>query len=363
MVAVDEHPTVRLHLVDEAVGHQLAGLLHRGAVPPGRQPGRLAGEQHGREGLADGVEDLVEQALTRDVAVGQHADVAQGLGDDRAARPPQQGPVEVEERSGITGHGSRSGHAAGNRRPGVRRPPRPASRRHPARQTAEGRGGSRVHQAEGPIGGDRPFSLGGRAAGGSLVLVLEGPIWRKSARPRRCTHHVQLSRAICPTVPSDSDVSFPAMDLRQLAALIAVADHRSFSAAARALHTVQSNVSAHVARLERELGVTPRRPVHRRAHRRGALPWPRARRIDAEFEAPRRRRRLVARRGRRLRAPRRHRHHRHGGSCRRCCAAVAARTPRSTSSWSTPPPPPWCPSWPAASSTWRWSTCPSTTPT
>ncbi len=44
------------------------------------------------------------------------------------------------------------------------------------------------------------------------------------------------------------------MDLRQLNALVAVADHRSFSAAARALHTVQSNVSTHIARLERELG-------------------------------------------------------------------------------------------------------------
>ena len=37
------------------------------------------------------------------------------------------------------------------------------------------------------------------------------------------------------------------MDLRQLNALLAVADHGSFSAAARALHTVQSNVSTHVA--------------------------------------------------------------------------------------------------------------------
>jgi DNA-binding transcriptional LysR family regulator len=44
------------------------------------------------------------------------------------------------------------------------------------------------------------------------------------------------------------------MDLRQLAALIAVAEAGSFSAAARRLHTVQSNVSTHVARLERELG-------------------------------------------------------------------------------------------------------------
>ncbi len=44
------------------------------------------------------------------------------------------------------------------------------------------------------------------------------------------------------------------MDLRQLQALLAVAEHQSFSAAARSLHTVQSNVSTHVARLERELG-------------------------------------------------------------------------------------------------------------
>lgn len=45
------------------------------------------------------------------------------------------------------------------------------------------------------------------------------------------------------------------MDLRQLAALLAVADHGTFSAAAEALHTVQSNVSTHVAHLERDLGV------------------------------------------------------------------------------------------------------------
>lgn len=46
------------------------------------------------------------------------------------------------------------------------------------------------------------------------------------------------------------------MDLRQLTTLVAIADHGTFSAAARALYTVQSNVSAHISRLERELGVT-----------------------------------------------------------------------------------------------------------
>ncbi|MGH9296358.1 MAG: LysR family transcriptional regulator [Acidimicrobiales bacterium] len=43
------------------------------------------------------------------------------------------------------------------------------------------------------------------------------------------------------------------MDLRQLSALVAIADHGSFSAAADALSTVQSNISAHVKKLEREL--------------------------------------------------------------------------------------------------------------
>jgi DNA-binding transcriptional LysR family regulator len=46
------------------------------------------------------------------------------------------------------------------------------------------------------------------------------------------------------------------MELRHLQALLAVAEHGSFSSAAGALGTVQSNVSAHVARLEREVGAT-----------------------------------------------------------------------------------------------------------
>ncbi|MEM1333852.1 MAG: LysR family transcriptional regulator [Actinomycetota bacterium] len=46
------------------------------------------------------------------------------------------------------------------------------------------------------------------------------------------------------------------MDVRQLSAIVAIADHGTFSAAARALYTVQSNVSGHIARLEKELGVT-----------------------------------------------------------------------------------------------------------
>ncbi|HXX91405.1 MAG TPA: LysR family transcriptional regulator [Acidimicrobiales bacterium] len=45
------------------------------------------------------------------------------------------------------------------------------------------------------------------------------------------------------------------MELRHLQALVAVAESGSFSAAADTLGTVQSNISAHVARLERELGL------------------------------------------------------------------------------------------------------------
>lgn len=45
------------------------------------------------------------------------------------------------------------------------------------------------------------------------------------------------------------------MDLRQLEALLAVAEEGSFTAAADRLHTVQSNVSEHLRQLEAELGV------------------------------------------------------------------------------------------------------------
>ena len=79
--------------------------------------------------------------------------------------------------------------------------------------------------------------------------------------------------------------SLKVMDLRQLNHLIAVADHGSFSSAARSLHTVQSNVSNHVAKLEKELGTVL-------LDRRTMQPTPegqavigRARRIRAEMKA------------------------------------------------------------------------------
>ena len=73
------------------------------------------------------------------------------------------------------------------------------------------------------------------------------------------------------------------MELRQLESLMAIADHGTFSAAARSLHTVQSNVSAHIARLERELGA----PLVDRANggltHEGEAVLERARRISREL--------------------------------------------------------------------------------
>lgn len=75
------------------------------------------------------------------------------------------------------------------------------------------------------------------------------------------------------------------MDLRQLRALVAVADHESFSAAARSLHTVQSNVSTHIARLERELRVTLVDRATGQLTPEGAIVVARARRIESELMA------------------------------------------------------------------------------
>ncbi len=75
------------------------------------------------------------------------------------------------------------------------------------------------------------------------------------------------------------------MDLRQLATLVAVAEAGTFSAAASRLHTVQSNVSAHVARLERELGATLVDRAGGRLTGEGEAVVARARRIQAELDA------------------------------------------------------------------------------
>jgi LysR family hydrogen peroxide-inducible transcriptional activator len=75
------------------------------------------------------------------------------------------------------------------------------------------------------------------------------------------------------------------MEFRQLQALIAIADYGSFSAAATSLHTVQSNVSSHVARLERELGVQLVDRHGGQLTEEGLAVVERGRRVAAELEA------------------------------------------------------------------------------
>jgi LysR family hydrogen peroxide-inducible transcriptional activator len=74
------------------------------------------------------------------------------------------------------------------------------------------------------------------------------------------------------------------MDVRQLSTLVAIADHGTFSAAARSLYTVQSNVSSHIARLEKELGVTLVDRAHGGLTDDGARVVERARRILNEID-------------------------------------------------------------------------------
>jgi DNA-binding transcriptional LysR family regulator len=75
------------------------------------------------------------------------------------------------------------------------------------------------------------------------------------------------------------------MDVRQLSALVAVAEGGSFSAAARRLHTVQSNISTHIARLERELRATLVDRSTGELTEEGQVVLERARRIQVELAA------------------------------------------------------------------------------
>jgi DNA-binding transcriptional LysR family regulator len=75
------------------------------------------------------------------------------------------------------------------------------------------------------------------------------------------------------------------MELRHLQALVAINDHGTFSAAADHLGTVQSNVSAHVARLERELGAPLIDRSNGRLTEEGEVAVARGRRILYELDA------------------------------------------------------------------------------
>lgn len=75
------------------------------------------------------------------------------------------------------------------------------------------------------------------------------------------------------------------MELKHLQALLGVADHGSFSSAAEAIGTVQSNVSAQVARLERELDVLLIDRSSGRLTEEGVVVAARARRMLVEIDA------------------------------------------------------------------------------
>ncbi len=75
------------------------------------------------------------------------------------------------------------------------------------------------------------------------------------------------------------------MEVRQLKALVAIADTGSFSAAADVLLTVQSNISAHLKKLEGELNTTLIDRSTGTLTSTGTLAVARARRVLAELEA------------------------------------------------------------------------------
>ena len=79
-------------------------------------------------------------------------------------------------------------------------------------------------------------------------------------------------------------VSLLLMEIRHLESLIAISEHGSFSAAARAIGTVQSNVSAHISRLEKELGASLIDRQSGELTEDGVLVVERARRIIHELQ-------------------------------------------------------------------------------
>src|SRR5580658_109257 len=75
------------------------------------------------------------------------------------------------------------------------------------------------------------------------------------------------------------------MELKHLQALLGIADTGSFSAAATSIGTVQSNVSAHVAKLERELDVQLVDRASGKLTEEGEVVAERSRRVMHELEA------------------------------------------------------------------------------
>src|ERR1700689_783173 len=88
-------------------------------------------------------------------------------------------------------------------------------------------------------------------------------------------------------IESSTGASIPrgnqVVELKHLQALLGIADTGSFSAAATTIGTVQSNISAHVARLERELDVQLVDRASGRLTEEGEVVVGRARRVMNEL--------------------------------------------------------------------------------
>jgi len=74
------------------------------------------------------------------------------------------------------------------------------------------------------------------------------------------------------------------MEIKQLQSLVAISEHGTFSGAAKSLDTVQSNISAHIARLEKELGTVLVDRASGTLTDEGEMVLTRARRILHEME-------------------------------------------------------------------------------
>ena len=74
------------------------------------------------------------------------------------------------------------------------------------------------------------------------------------------------------------------MEIKQLQSLVAISEHGTFSGAAKALQTVQSNIAAHIARLEKELGTVLVDRASGTLTDEGEMVLTRARRILHEME-------------------------------------------------------------------------------
>ena len=107
-----------------------------------------------------------------------------------------------------------------------------------------------------------------------------GGAYRIELLVKVCTKSEDLSSCTFRYLASDFVI-----DIRQLNALVAVADHRSFSGAADALDTVQSNISAHVRRLESDCEAILVDRARGQLTAKGEMVVARARRIQGEIES------------------------------------------------------------------------------